>query len=167
MKLILVLAYLSVLYGCSGHIYTIKDPIIKPNEKVKGIPFYGHKMENKTVVLDRIRHSKTGDITNSAYENPNSTKYCKPDKRIDKVVVVDYSKPYYIYYEPGLFESKKFGVTLDKGMLVSVNSESTPGAKVAVETLQGIASLREDVLNGVGIQKSGGLNSTLTCTDEK
>jgi hypothetical protein len=53
-------------------------------------------------------------------------------------------------------------------MLTSINSESTPGPKVAIETLQGIASLREDILNGFNVQESlVQTKSIILCSEEK
>lgn len=168
MRILIFIIAIFILNGCSGNVYTVKNPIIESNKKVLGIPFYGYKIQEKTVLLDRIRNPKTGEITHSMYESESSKKYCKPDKRIDKIPVADYSQLYYIYYDPAFFESSKFGVTLEKGMLTSINSESTPGPKVAIETLQGIASLREDILNGFNVQESlVQKKSIILCSEEK
>ena len=134
--------------GCTGTIYTVKDPTFNEDGEVEGILFYGYKLEDKKVLLDRIRNPKTGEITHSMYEQNGSAKYCDPAVVVEKVSIADYSQPYAIKYVGSLFETRKFGVVLDKGMLASVNSESTPGPKVAAETLQTLASIREDILDG-------------------
>lgn len=146
MKLLTVF-FVLFLTGCAGKIYTVQNPQFDSG-KTEGVLFYGYKAVEKKILFDRIRHSKTGDITHSLYEVPGSAKYCAPNVIIKKVYEADYSKTYAIKYEAGLFETNKFGVELDKGILKSVNSESTPGVKTAVESLQGIASLREDILDG-------------------
>ncbi|MDZ4298796.1 MAG: hypothetical protein U0998_05970 [Moraxellaceae bacterium] len=166
--------------GCTGKIYTVKNPQFDATGKTEGVIYYGYKMEDKKTLLDRIRHTKTGDITHSMYADPSSYGYCKSVVTIEKVAVADYSQPYSVYYDAAWFESRKFGVTLDKGMLASVNAESTPGPKVAVETLQGLASLREDILDGFKDASErlsqlshnnlkGGTKKaeSLTCTDSK
>ncbi len=161
MKAMIALVSAVLLVGCTGKLYTVKNPAFDSNGKTEGILFYGYKMEDKKVLLDRIRHEKTGDITHSAYADKSTPEYCLPVVTVEKVAVADYSQPYAVQYKAALFESRKFGVTLDKGMLASVNSESTPGPKVAVETLQGLATLREDILGG--FEKASG-NSLLSVT---
>lgn len=147
MRLLILLFAMSLLVGCSGKIHTVQSPQFKDG-KTEGVLFYGYKIVDKKIVLDRIRHPKTGNITHSIYEVPGSDNYCAPQIKITKVMVPDYDTQYAIKYEPGLFETNKFSVELDKGMLKTVNSESTPGVKTAVESLQGIADLREDILDG-------------------
>lgn len=107
----------------------------------EGVLFYGYKSVEKKVVLDRIRQEKTGDITHSMYELSNSTKYCAPQIQKTKIIEADYETQYAIKYKPGLFESNKFSVELDKGMLKAVNSESNPGLKTAVDSLQGLVNI--------------------------
>lgn len=41
-------------------------------------------------------------------------------------------------------------------MLASVNSESTPGHKSAVESLQVLSTVREDILDGIQRQSDSG-----------
>jgi hypothetical protein len=148
MKKILILVLFSMFFaGCSGKIYTVRAPEFK-NNKTEGVLFYGYKIKEKSLVLDRIRNTKTGEITHSMYEPKDSSKYCAPNIKKQKVVVADYETMYAIKYKPGWFETNKFSVELEKGMLKSVNSESTPGIKNAVESLQGIVDIGEDVLDG-------------------
>lgn len=137
------------LPACSGTIYTVKSPKFDENGVTEGVLFYGYRMETVKTVLDRIRHKKTGDITHSMYEDPSSSRFCLPQIKETKVAVADYSTQYAIRYDAALFESNKFSVELDKGMLKAVNSESVPGAKTAVDALAGLNVAREDVLNGV------------------
>ncbi len=136
-----------LISGCSGTIYTVQNPTFVDGQ-TEGVLFYGYKPVEKKVLFDRIRHQKTGDITHSMYAVPNTKDYCSPNVITKKVIEADYSTVYAVKYEPGLFETNKFSVTLEKGTLASVNSESTPGVKTAVESLQGIASLRENILDG-------------------
>jgi len=147
MKLLLVGAWVVLLAGCSGKIYTVQTPQFVDG-KTEGVLFYGYKAVEKKTVLDRIRHTKTGNITHSMYETPGTAKYCSPQIKLKTVMVADYSTQYAIKYEPGLFETNKFSVELDKGMLKSVNSESTPGLKTAVESLQGLVDISQDILSG-------------------
>lgn len=147
MKNLSIFFLVIVISACSGSIYTIQNPKFIDG-KTEGVLFYGYKPVEKKVLFDRIRHPKTGDITHSIYELPGSSKYCAPNVITKKLIEADYETVYAIKYEAGWFETNKFGVVLDKGTLQSVNSESTPGVKTAVESLQGIVSLREDILDG-------------------
>lgn len=161
MKIAIIFLAVGALSACSGKIYTVQNPQFIEG-KAEGVLFYGYKVVEKKVLFDRIRHPKTGDITHSLYEPPGSTKYCAPNVITKKVVEADYETVYAIKYEPGLFETNKFGVELDKGTLKSVNSESTPGVKTAVESLQGIASLREDILDGFAKASDANTEKTMS-----
>lgn len=90
-----------MLVGCTGAVVTTKNPTIVDGVPIKGILYYGYKIVEKKGVLDRIRHSKTGEITHSMYEPSSSEKYCEPVVLIEYVPVADYTQPYVIHYEPG------------------------------------------------------------------
>ena len=159
MKNVILLSCI-LISACSGTIYTVKNPQFVDGQ-TKGVLFYGYKPVEIKVLFDRIRNSKTGDITNSMYAVPNSNGYCSPNVITKKIIEADYDTVYSVKYEPGLFETNKFAVTLEKGTLASVNSESTPGVKTAVESLQGIASLRENILDGFVKAADGDSDKTL------
>lgn len=135
------------LLNCTGTIYTVKNPSFD-NGQTEGVLFYGYQVVEKKVLLDRIRNLKTGEITHSMYEIPGTSKYCAPNIITKKVVEPDFSTVYAIKYDPAIFETIKFSVELDNGTLKSVNSESTPGHKTAVEALQGVVSISENILGG-------------------
>ena len=150
MKLIgCALLALPLLSACTGKIVTTRIDGLSVGESVDGVVYYGYKMVEKKSLRDRIRQEKTGEITHSMYEPVNSDKYCEPQVEVEMVAVADYSQPFVVDYKPAFFETRKFSVTLDKGMLSAVNSESTPGPKAAVESLQGLLTAREDLLNGI------------------
>lgn len=148
MKRLSFILFALALQACSGTIYTVQSPKFVDGV-TEGVLFHGYRMETVKTVLDRIRQSKTGEITHSMYEDPSSPRFCTPRVKETKVAVADYSTQYAIRYKPALFESNKFAVELDKGTLQSVNSESVPGPAAAVESLQGLAGVREDILDGV------------------
>lgn len=101
------------------------------------------------------------------YEVPNSSKYCEPVVVQEKITVPDYESSYVVYYDAGWFEVNKFSVTLDKGMLASVNSESTPGLKTAVDSLQGLASFRDGLINGFEKSADASIEKTLDAVARK
>ena len=150
MKKVIVFIIFIFLYGCSGTVYTVQDPQFKAekegeDKRIKGVLFYGYKPVTKKITLDRIRNLKTGNITHTMYTDPSSPNYCRPATKEVKTIEADYDTVYSVYYEPGLFETNKFSVQLEKGTLKAVNSESTPGLKVAVESLQGLVDVFQDI----------------------
>ena len=147
-RLVAIASSICILAGCSGKIYTVKNPEFVDG-MTEGVLFYGYKPVEKKIILDRIRHAKTGDITHSSYEPSNSAKYCRPQVKKVTVAEPDYNTVYAVKYDPQLFETSKFSVELDKGMLKSVNSESTPGPKSAVESLQGLVDVRSSIQGAV------------------
>ncbi len=161
MKITVIAIVAVACAACSGKITTTKREALAPNEVVNGVVYYGYKTEQKKSILDRIRNPKSGEITHTMYERVDSPRYCEPVVAFEVVTVPDYGQIFVINYDAALFEVRKFSVTLDKGMLSSVNSESTPGAKTAVETLQGLATLREDIINGVEKQSDDSDKQTL------
>lgn len=147
-KLIAIATLIVTLCGCSGRVYTVKNPTFTDGQ-TEGVLFYGYKPDEMEIVLDRIRHPKTGDISHSSYDASDSEKYCRPVVKTVKVAVPDYDTVYAIKYDPQLFETSKFSVELDNGMLKSVNSESTPGPTGAVELLQGLVDVRGSIIGAI------------------
>ena len=111
-----------VLVGCSGKLYTIVKPDIdsKTNQKINGVLFYRSmnviELYKTTVLVDKESGNRLGAAPES----------CKADHKLKFSTRTDYASPNIIVYEPGLLETNKFGVTLDKGALTGVNVESTP-----------------------------------------
>lgn len=140
--------------ACSGTVYTVKSPTFKDSE-TKGVLFYGYKPVPVKIVLDRIRNPITGEITHSMYEPLTSSGYCQKVTKQGTKIVADYTTIYSVYYDSGLFETNKFGVSLENGTLKSVNSESTPGVKVAVEALATLVGTVTDVMLIAGVPDTG------------
>lgn len=153
MKLVSTLLLSLFIFGCSGTVYTVKNPQFEDGQ-TEGVLFHGYKTTKKKVIYDRIRHTKTGNITHSSYAVRGSDIYCAPVEIFKKIVVADYDTTYAIKYDSSLFETNTFSVGLENGTLKSINSESTPGVKTAVESLQGLATLREDILDGIAESSS-------------
>lgn len=154
MRLYFLLCVVSIA-GCSGKIYTVQNPEFIDGQ-VEGVIFHGYKYEDVSVKYDRIRNVKTGEITHSSYEDKDSPRYCVEKLVQIPVVKADYSTRYAIRYEAAIFETNKFSVELEKGTLKAVNTEATPGA---VESLQALADLREDIMNGIDPSVSLNLSS--------
>jgi len=132
MRNISTIVAISLLAGCSGTLYTVVNPNIPDNEekKVKGVIVYGTinviELYKTTVLIDKASGNQKGVAPND----------CTPEKKIKFSTRADYGNPSIIVYEPGFLETNKFGVTLDKGVLSGVNTESNPSA-----ALTGIAAI--------------------------
>lgn len=124
MKKLILLASILILNGCSGNVYTIVNPEIPDTDekKIKGILVYETinviELYQTSVLIDKSSGNQLGSAPHD----------CEPDKSIKFSTRTDFDNPNIIVYEPGLFETNKFGVTLDKGALAAVNTESNPAA---------------------------------------
>jgi hypothetical protein len=141
MKSTMALIVILTMPACSGTVYTVHHPKEDQDGRIQGILFYGYKTSERLITLDRIRNPKTGEITHSSYVALGSPNYCKPQTIAEKITTPDYSETYAIQYHPALFETSSFGVTLDRGTLESVNSQSTPGTEQAIEAIKTIISM--------------------------
>ncbi len=128
-----------VLTGCSGHLYTVINPDIgnskSVDKKIEGVLAYPVMDVIEVYETTALVDEKTKDIVAKA---PN----CVPERSSKFSTRADYSKPYQLKYEPGLFETNTFAVTLKDGVLASVNTSSDPSksASAAAELLPFVAA---------------------------
>ncbi|MEY8216130.1 MAG: hypothetical protein RPR97_16805 [Colwellia sp.] len=128
----LILFSVLSMSGCTGTLYTIVNPTLPTVEetKIKGVLVYSTinviELYKTMVLVDKSSGNQIGVAPEK----------CTPDNKIKFSTRTDYKKPNVIVYEPGYFETNKFGLTLNKGVLSGVNVESTPSA-----ALSGIAAL--------------------------
>ncbi|MCW8932097.1 MAG: hypothetical protein OQL19_17930 [Gammaproteobacteria bacterium] len=124
MKMVLILISAFAVTGCSGKLYTVVNPDILEDgtSKVRGVLVYNTinviELYKTTVLVDKSSGNQLGS-------EPSD---CAPDKLIKFSTRTDFNNPNIVVYEPGLLETNKFGVTLDKGVLSGVNTESNPSA---------------------------------------
>jgi hypothetical protein len=113
-----------VLGGCSGHLYTTLNPKTKgatstTEVQLKGILVYP--------VLNVIELYETTVLINPITKVIEAKKpNCVPTRQAKFATRADYSNPYQLRYEPGVFETNTFGVTLTNGVLAAVNTSSDP-----------------------------------------
>lgn len=77
----------------------------------------------KTMLLT---DKKSGNVLGSA-----ASGNCTPQDKLKYSTRTDYSNPMVVVYEPALLENNSFGVTLENGVLKSVNASSSPGAPLS------------------------------------
>jgi hypothetical protein len=121
--------------SCVGTLYSERNPKI-----VDGAPFEGilYFQPVPIVVTYETRQLVQGEAKKLVGSAPDG---CAPvrTQKIEKMP--DYSTAYRLYYEPGPFESGKFSVTLEGGVLKTVNSEYTPGSQQLVDLTKATAEL--------------------------
>lgn len=147
MKYFVVLVILVLLTGCVGKVYTVVDPKPDPFGRIEGVIVYQPKLlvlEFETTHLQ----DKDGQVIGSSDKGT-----CKPIPSYEVTSVPDYGKQYAVVYHAALFESKKFSVELDKGVLTKLNNESTSAAKDVLDVVKGIIGTAKEI--AVAIPKAG------------
>jgi hypothetical protein len=132
MKYILVVLSFALLAGCAGQLYTIENPKPDASGRINGVIVYQPK-PMVFVIETTQAQDKNGNVVGESDE-----KTCKPVKSFEVVSVPDYTKPYAVGYDAALFESYKFSLELDKGVITKVNNDSTSGAKDILDAFKGI-----------------------------
>jgi hypothetical protein len=107
------------LTGCMGHIYTVKNPIIKNGVPVEGIIVYQPKPVVLVTKMTQLENEE-GDIIGSEDDGN-----CQGVENYEVTSIPDYSIPYLIYYRPKPFSSGEFNVVLDKGVVTQISSGYT------------------------------------------
>jgi hypothetical protein len=139
MRYVIAIILLGMLAGCAGKIYTIIEPQLEPKMRIDGVIVYQPK---PLVLVIETTHAqdKDGNIIGSG---DNGT--CKPVRSFEITSVPDYTKPYVVGYDPAPFESKKFSLELEKGVITKINNESTSAAKEVLDVFQGILGTFKEI----------------------
>ena len=145
MKYILFFLSFALLAGCAGKLYTIPDPKPDASGRIYGIIVYQPKP--MVFVYETTQYK---DANGVVIEN----KACTPDTSYEVVGVPDYTTPYAVGYDAALFESYKFSLDLNQGVITKVNNDSTSGAKDVLETFKGIVGTALDVAKEVKVMKN-------------
>jgi hypothetical protein len=138
-KQLAVWVSLVLLAGCVGKVYTVVDPKPDVHGRIKGIIFYQPRtlvMEFETTHLQ----DEKGKIVGSAADG-----ICEPIPSYEIIYAPDYGKKYAILYDAALFETKKFSLELDKGVLAKLNNESASVAKETLDVVKGIIGAGKEI----------------------
>jgi hypothetical protein len=136
MKRLLAISALLALAGCNGTIREFADNPAYPTDarSTKGVRVYMATLMKVTSATTSYADPKTKTVTYA----------CKPVQAYQIKAMADYTTPLRMYYDPGLFETVTFGVTLNQdGTLGAVNGNSTPAGAA-------LLSSAGPVLSGVG-----------------
>jgi hypothetical protein len=129
-----------VVTACSGRIdmRKLSDQQMNDTEhKIHGVIVYQPALfaeisAKTTLIVDGKLRGNSGD-------NPPA---CIPVQAEKLVALPDLKNPYLITYDPGLFDSNTFGVSLHNGVLGGVNSNpAAPGESAAASLGSSLSSL--------------------------
>lgn len=151
MKYILVVLSFVLLAGCAGKLYTIENPKPDANGRINGVIVYQPQYMIFVIETTQAQDEK-GNVVGESDKNT-----CKPVKSFEAVSVPDYTKPYAVGYDPALFESYKFSLELDKGVITKVNNDSTSGAKDVLDAFKGILGIAKEFVKGLEAGEPGKL----------
>jgi hypothetical protein len=139
MRFLTLIMCIALIAGCSGQIYTIVDPESEDSKKIKGVITY--LPQPLVLVYETTQlHDKDGNVIGKAEDGS-----CLPVELYEIVSIPDYTKKYAVVYEPGLFETNKFGLELDKGVVTKINTESSSVAKESLAVIQSILGTAKEL----------------------
>lgn len=127
-----------VVFGCANQFQTSRFDMDKWEPKgnaVNGVIYYEPQLVKITYTFTTLVDEK-GNILGTAADGACERMIQKEEISVQP----NYSEPRILINKPSLFASGKLGVTLNNGMLASVNSESTP---LLPEIIGQIAKLKE------------------------
>lgn len=134
-RMILLSASVALAAGCSGNVETrtLAPTALAANSALNGVLYYLPMYARMTYTF-HSHVDKDGNL---------DAKQCAPVVQKEEVsLVADLSRPVLIRNASGTFSAAKFAVSLDKGLLTSVNVEPTQKAS---DLLAGVASLVKEV----------------------
>jgi hypothetical protein len=130
---VLALTIIIVQYGCSGQVYTIDGSGKSPGVRVY-TPVLVIEESVNTAAIDG-----TGKVVATRDGSVGAT--CHPTLVQKIATYPDFTKPYYLAYEAGILEKYEFALTLENGVLKSVNTKSEPDRG---ETLKNLVAAAKD-----------------------
>lgn len=123
--------------GCASTFETHKFDATtwKPStESVEGVIYY----EPHQVVIT-YKYTMLIDKDKNVIGSSEDKSCVEVIQKQELAIEPDFANPRVLINKPSNFSSAKFSVTLNNGMLVSVNSESTPKATELIQAVTGLA----------------------------
>lgn len=139
MRHIIVILIIGLLAGCAGKVYTVINPEPDSNGRIDGVIVYQPKPLIFVIETTQAQ-DKNGNVVGRSDDES-----CIPVESFEVSSIPDYTKPYAIGYETALFESKKFSLELDKGVVTKINNESTSVAKDVLDVFQVILGTVKEI----------------------
>jgi hypothetical protein len=130
---VLALITMVMQYGCSGQLYTVDA-----TGKSPGVRVYSPVLVIEESV-NTVRIDDTGKVVATLDGRVGAR--CHPTALQKIATYPDYTKPYHLVYDSGILEKYDFSVTLENGVLTSVNTKSEPDRG---ETLKNLVAAAKD-----------------------
>ncbi len=143
MKHLALWVSLVLLAGCAGKVYTVVDPKPDAHGRIEGIVIYQPRTLISEFETTHLQDEK-GKIIGSAADGK-----CDPVPSYEIIYAPDYGKKYAISYQAAPFETKKFSLELDRGVLTKLNNDSTSVAKEALDVVQGIIGTGKEIAKAI------------------
>lgn len=156
---LLFLVFVVGVTGCASQIETVRvDPetLQAIGKGIEGVMYYEPKLVKVHYEFTQLVDEKTGVIVRN----------CERVGQKDEIVTLpDYQNPRAILHKPSQFTSSEFGVTLNNGMLTSVNLKSTPQTAPILEQI--VKATEAPKATGVGKPSTAACNAgpVITKTD--
>lgn len=134
LQLFVVPCLFLLVSGCSSTFETRPYNPLTDAGAIEGVRYYEPKLVVLTYSYTALTN-KDGLLIGTADSDA-----CKPViQKQELTVLPDFSQPRVIINKPSALSSGKLGVTLDKGLLAGVNSESAPVTGTAITALGTVA----------------------------
>jgi hypothetical protein len=125
LKTLAVFAAVLTLAACGGQIRTQRvseNQFDNPQQRIDGVVFYQPALFAEVTVRTALIND--GKVVGRSTDSPAG---CAEMTTERVLMMPDLAKPYSIQYDAGIFETNRFGVTLDNGMISAVNA--TPSSE--------------------------------------
>lgn len=127
------------LGACAGKLSTQRvgaNQIDNLERAISGVVFYQPALVAEITVRTALIND--GKMMGRSSDSPPACAEVTVERAM---MIPDFAKPYAINYEPGIFETNRFGVSLSNGMLAAVNAAPTnEPPKLPIPGVQSLAS---------------------------
>jgi len=127
------------LGACAGKLSTQRvgaNQLDNQEQAISGVVFYQPALVAEITVRTALIND--GKLVGRSSDSPPACAEVTVERAM---MIPDFAKPYAINYEPGIFETNRFGVTLNNGMLAAVNaSPASEAPKLPIPGVQTLAS---------------------------
>lgn len=125
------------LAACGGQIRTQRvsdSKIDDPQQRIDGVVFYQPALFAEVTVRTALIND--GKLVGRSTDSPAG---CAEMTAERVLMMPDLAKPYSIQYDAGIFETNRFGVTLNNGMISAVNA--TPSTEQPSLPIPGVKTV--------------------------
>jgi hypothetical protein len=151
------LSLLILLSGCTGHVIMSPESSagLSSGKDIEGVlvrrSIQVIEVDQYTQIATPAPKSSSADATSQSA--PVMSGACQPVETRKLVTIPDPNHLWRLHYDPGILEAHTFGATMDiSGVLLSINTQSTPDQGTTAANLAGAAVSAKSV---VGVTLKG------------